>query len=124
MLHQPQLRENFLVVLADCRRLCLNARTIMRKSECCNRHFKTALYTRRGRVTMNDAAGCDLRIGDRLTHGTHARRWDVAPLEEFLPFVGGASFKYLGQHCGLTGMVMLALVVGALNQVGPFQHCP
>ena len=48
------------------------------------RHAEAALDAGGAVVAVNDAAGRDLRVGDRLAHGAHPRRRDMAGLQEFL----------------------------------------
>jgi hypothetical protein len=48
----------------------------------------------------------------------------VAGLEEFLPFVGAAGREDFGQHGGLAGVVLRALVIAALDEVGPPKNRP
>ena len=77
-----------------------------------------------GGMAMDDAAGLELRVGQRLAHGAHARRRHVAGLQERLPFVGGAREHDLRQHGDLALVIGVALVVGALDHVGAPQHRP
>src|SRR6185437_5826708 len=82
--------ENLLVVLSKQRWRRIDARTAMSKGESRDGHRQFPLHARAWRVAVNDAAGCELRIGQRFAHRAHARRWDMARLQELLPFGGAA----------------------------------
>src|SRR5260221_315301 len=75
-------------------------------------------------MAVDDAAACDLRIRNCLAHGAPPRCRYMPALQDFLPFVGVAGLEYSSQPRVLAGMVLLTLVVGPLDQVGPLQPRP
>ena len=73
---------------------------------------------------MDNSATLELRIGNRLAHGTHARRRYVARLQKGLPFIRGANKHDLAQHLRLTRSVGVALLIGLLDHVGSLKQNP
>src|SRR5215471_10138061 len=119
-----ELGEDFLVVLAERGRGRVDARTTMGEGERGQRHAELAFDPIAAGVAVNDAARRQLRIGERLAHGAHARGWHVARLQELLPLVGGARQHDLREDGDLAVVILVALVVGALDHVRPPQHGP
>src|ERR1700745_891076 len=64
--------EVFFVVLAERGRGRVDARTAMGEGERRQRHAKPAVDAMTGGVAVNDAAGRQLRGGERPAHGAHA----------------------------------------------------
>ena len=79
---------------------------------------------RRAGVAMDHAAARHLRVGDRLAHGAHPRRRHMAGLEELLPLRRRAGLEDIRQHLRFAGVIGLALVVAALDEVGAPEHGP
>ena len=75
-------------------------------------------------LAVNDAAGHQLRVGERLSHAADPRRRHVARLQELLPFVGAARAHDLREDRDLAVMIRLALVVRALDHVGTPERQP
>src|SRR5580700_6350146 len=111
-------------MLAETRRGSVDARAVMGEHESSDGHAEAAGYTRCATVVMDHATRCDLRIGDRLAHGPHARRRHVARLQKLLPFGRGACAHDVGEHRGLAIAVGVALLIAALNEVGPPKRGP
>src|SRR4029077_2237673 len=79
-----KLGEDFLVVLAERGRGCVDARAAMCKGEGREGHAEATLQSGGGGMAVNDAAGRKLRVGERLAHSPHARGRNVARLQELL----------------------------------------
>ena len=78
--------EDLCVVLAKHRRSRIDARATVSKSKSRKGDAETALDAVTRRMTVNHAAGFELRIGNRLTPRTDTRRRHVVGLQEDLPF--------------------------------------
>src|SRR5262249_58674230 len=63
---RAELGEDFLVVLAECGRGRVDARTAMGEGERGQRHAEAALHSGGGGMAVNDAAGRALRVARPL----------------------------------------------------------
>jgi hypothetical protein len=116
--------ENFFVVVAKRGRRRVDARAAVRKGKRSERHAETAINSVAACVVMDNSATLELRIGNRLAHGTHVRRRYVARLQKGLPFIRGANKHDLAQHLRLTRSVGVALLIGLLDHVGSLKQNP
>ena len=116
--------EDLCVVLAKHRRSRIDARATVSKSKSRKGDAETALDAVTRRMTVNHAAGFELRIGNRLTHRTDTRRRHVVGLQEDLPFSRPARPHDFAKHQRFALAIGFALLVRFFDHVGMFEQRP
>ena len=102
----------------------IDARATMSKSKSCEWYAEAAVDTVARRMTVNDAAGFELRIADGLPHGTDTCGGHMVRLQEFLPFSRGARAHDFAKHRRFALAVGFAFLVGFFDHVGTFEQRP